>query len=79
MAFKYTFKDGTEVEVAKFSAPFGLIRKIRKESEAEQGFLLIEALLSEEQLAVIDEQDAEEVNEFVTAWSEDATKSDDAS
>jgi len=30
-------------------------------------------------LAVIDEQDAEAVNDFVTAWSEAANKSDDAS
>jgi len=71
--FSYTFKDGTDITVAEFKAPFGLIRKIRKHSESEQGFELIEGLLSEDQLAVIDEQSADEVNDFVTAWSEAAS------
>lgn len=75
MAFSYKFDDGTEIEVDDFRAPFGVIRKIRNHSESEQGFELIEALLSDDQLAIIDEQDAEEVNNFVTAWSEAANKS----
>lgn len=78
MSFKYEFADGTELEVDDFRAPFGLIRKIRKEAESEQGFLLIEHLLSDEQLEVVDEQDAEAVNKFVEAWSEAANKSDEA-
>lgn len=52
--------------------PFGTIRKLRKESEVEQFFGLLESVAAEKDLALIDTLGQKQVAELMEAWQKDA-------
>lgn len=67
--------DGTTVTLPKFSnLPFGVARKIRKEKDEEQIFVLIEELLKKDKktLDFIDTLTVEQVGDLFVAWQKDA-------
>lgn len=70
---KFTYKhDNKKIELPKFDQlPFGAIRKIRKEGEEEQFFLLIETVADEKSLGIIDTMSMEQISKLVTAWQKD--------
>lgn len=71
--FHYTTDGGEKITVPKFkTVPAGVIRRVRKESQAEQIFTVLEALADEATLALVDDLDADEFNRFVQAWQEDS-------
>lgn len=81
--FHYQTRSGKKLTVPhmKDALKFGIIRKMRKiESEEEQSFFLIESIMTEAQLAIIDDMSPDEVGEFLNKWQEDspvdASKSD---
>lgn len=49
---------------------FGTMRKLRKLSEQEQVFVLIEEVCGERELAIVDELAQHEIAELVVAWAE---------
>ncbi len=71
--FTYTTEAGQTIALPPFSQiPFGVIRKLRSEPEAEQVFGLVERIASEEALAVIDTLDMGEIQLLFAAWQEAA-------
>ena len=61
------------IAVPKFDQiPVGVIRSVRKKSQAEQIFSTLEAVADEKTLAVLDKLSTREFNEFVGAWQKDA-------
>lgn len=71
--FRYTSKDGVEIVLPKFSsAKSGLLRKLRKESEVEVIYSLLESLADEKNLALTDDLPIPELGEMYKAWQEDA-------
>lgn len=71
--FHYTTAAGEKVTLPKFkSVSAGVIRRVRKESQAEQIFTVLEDLADEATLRLVDDLDAQEFNEFVQAWQEDS-------
>lgn len=66
--FHYSF--GTKkVTLPLFDAlPFGVIRKLRKQSEQEQFFALLEEVADEKSLAVIDTMTSGDVADMMTEW-----------
>ena len=72
MSYTYTHK-GKKVSLPDFKEiPVGLVRKIRKESEADQPWLILETLLDEKQLAVVDTMTIPEFTEFMNGWTQGA-------
>lgn len=62
-----------KLSLPKFDAiPFGLIRKYRKLDEAEQFFSLLEDLLSEKDLAALDQTGQGAVRDLMNAWQKDS-------
>lgn len=72
--FHYTTADGTKITLPKYMQGIntGFIRRIRKLSDAEQMFEIIEAVADEETLAAIDELEPRELGEMYNAWQKDA-------
>lgn len=69
--FHYTH-DGKEIVIPRFNQlPFGLVRKNRHETEAEQLFLTIEHICDKKNLAIIDEMTTDDFEAFVEAWQKD--------
>lgn len=67
--FHYTTADGTEITLPRFdSVKPGVIRKIRKLSDVDQFFTVLETLADEETLRIIDDLDQSEFQEFQEAW-----------
>jgi len=67
--FQYTTKDGTEIVLPRFdSVKPGVIRKIRKLSDVDQFFTVLEALADEATLSVVDELDQDEFQDLQTEW-----------
>lgn len=70
--FHYTF-GSKKITLPLFDAlPFGVIRRLRKESEQEQFFQLLEAVADEKSLAVIDTMSSSEVSDMMTEWQDAA-------
>lgn len=74
MMEKFYHKHGNKkIELPKFDqVPFGVIRKIRKEEDQEQFFLMFELVADDKTLAIIDTMSMNEINELMTAWQKDA-------
>ena len=72
--FRYTFKSGETLTFPRFKSvvTFGMSRRLRKMSEAEQTFVLMEEICDDEELAVLDKMDTEETEAFFTAWQADS-------
>lgn len=67
--FNYTTEDGTDITLPRFdSVKPGVIRKIRKLSDVDQFFTVLETLADEDTLAVIDELEQEEFQSLQEAW-----------
>ncbi|MBF6428705.1 hypothetical protein IU440_28945, partial [Nocardia cyriacigeorgica] len=67
--FHYETEDGTEVILPRFdSVKPGVIRKIRKLSDVDQFFTVLEALADEDTLAVIDDLEQKEFQKLQTEW-----------
>lgn len=65
--------DGGTVELPPFSQiPFGIIRKLRSEDDAEQLFGLFEKVADDDTLDVIDQMTLENVQELFLAWQKHA-------
>lgn len=70
MLEKFHFEHGGK----KFDLPllsnlkFGLIRKLRKASQEEQMFMIIEEVSDKRALAAIDDMTSEEVGKLMTEW-----------
>lgn len=62
-----------EVRLPKFGAiKFGVIRRMRKEDPAEQMFMLVEEVATEDVLTVIDDLPQKEIESLFTEWQEDS-------
>ena len=67
-----------DIALPKFNQiPFGIMRKLRKENDAEQLFGLLESLvdaklMDEASLEALDTLGIEEVTDMMTAWQKDA-------
>lgn len=67
--FRYELTDGTEITLPRFdSVKPGTIRQIRKLSEVDQFFTVLESLADEHTLAVIDELGQDEFQDLQVAW-----------
>ena len=70
--FNYTF-NGKNIELPRFDKlPFGTMRKMRKASEEEQGFLIFESTADEKTLDIIDTMTIDEIGELLEAWQKDS-------
>ena len=70
--FTYKTKSGRVVRLPKFdNIPFDVVRKLRKESEEEQFFGMIEQVADEKMLALIDSLGQAEIIELMEAWQKD--------
>lgn len=70
--FAYTTKSGAQLVLPRFDkvVTFGRARRLRKLSEEEQVFVLVEEVCDEAALAVLDEMPATEIGDFFTAWQQ---------
>lgn len=70
----FVFKSSAgEVRLPKFGAiKFGVIRRMRKEDPAEQMFMLVEEVSTEEVLTMIDDLPQSEIEDLFTKWQEDS-------
>ena len=70
---QFTYKVGNRViKLPKFdNIPFGVVRKLRKQSEEEQFFGLIEAVTSEKDLELLDTLGQSQIVELMEAWQKD--------
>lgn len=67
--FVYTMADGTELTLPAFnSVKPGLIRKIRKLSDVDQFFTVLEAVADEDTIAKIDDMDHDVFEDFQKEW-----------
>lgn len=48
----------------------GMLRKIRKLPLDDQVFTILEQVASEDDLAILDDMDGDELNAFIAAWQE---------
>lgn len=70
--YKHEFSDGVSVELPAFELKFGLARKLRKESEEEQTFSILESLLDEDTLDIIDGYEVSEVSKMIEGWAKES-------
>ncbi|MDO8308562.1 MAG: hypothetical protein Q7V58_09455 [Actinomycetota bacterium] len=71
--FHYTTPAGVKVILPKFaSLPFGVMRKVRKEGEAESMFAIIEELADPKALEQLDKMNMIEIRDLFAAWMEDS-------
>lgn len=70
--FTHTLRSGKSVTLPAFASAmtFGRARRLRKLSESEQVFTMLEEIADEDTLAALDEMDSEETEEFFTAYAE---------
>lgn len=68
--FSYTSDSGEKVTIAAYDkvATAGFIRRNRRESEAELGWMLLEKAADEDALAIIDEMPQSEFTKFSEEW-----------
>ena len=71
--FHYTTEAGKKISLPKFkNIPVGVIRKVRKESQVEQMFTILEAVTDEATIAKVDALGSEELGQLIQAWQEDS-------
>lgn len=71
--FHYPTASGAEIVLPRFkNLPVGVVRRNRKEDDAEQAFALLEAVAAPEALDVIDAMGLEEFGELMAAWQKDS-------
>lgn len=69
--FSFTTAAGKVIVVPSFSkVKFGIIRKIRRQSVADQMFSLVEELCDDDTLALLDDLEQDEAQKFVEQWGE---------
>lgn len=69
--FHYEY-DGKKFTLPRFDQiPFGVIRKMRKESADEQMFQMFEKLADDKALGIIDEMPTADIEKLVEAWQKD--------
>lgn len=69
--FVWTAPDGRTVTLKTFSKlPFGLFRNSRNASDEERTYLMLEYATDADGLAVIDEQDADLIDDLFDQWAE---------
>lgn len=70
----YTYEhNGKKIELPDFKEiPVGIVRKIRKESETDQAWLVLEELLDSKQLALVDTMTIPEFTQFMNGWTQGA-------
>lgn len=74
--FHYKLPDGHEIVLPKMeNVKTGIMRKTRKLAPLDQVFTMLEALLTEEDLAHTDDMDREEFNDLMEAWRADSSVS----
>ncbi|STC97534.1 hypothetical protein [Corynebacterium renale] len=69
--FHYTTESKKKLTLPHFgNLPFGVVRKLRKEEESEQIFLVFEELFKNDpkQLEILDEMGQSEVMDLIAAW-----------
>lgn len=67
--FHHKLADGREITLPHFkNLPFGVIRKLRKEDEAEQLFGLVEQVADADTLAVIDTLEMADIEAMFASW-----------
>lgn len=67
--FEYTTESGQDISLPRFdSVKPGVIRKIRKLSDVDQFFTVLETLADAETLAVIDDMEQGEFQALQEAW-----------
>ena len=67
--FHYTTESGKKIVLPKMdNIPFGVARKLRKESEDEQFYGMIEMVADKKTLDVIDDLMPSEVRDMMEAW-----------
>ncbi|MDH6279340.1 hypothetical protein [Prescottella agglutinans] len=67
--FEFTTEAGETVTVPAFkSIKPGVIRKTRKLDQADQFWTILESLADDDAIAIIDEMDADEFQEFQREW-----------
>jgi hypothetical protein len=72
MSYKVEHK-GKTIELPDFKEiPVGIVRKIRNESESDQAWLILEALLDAKQLAIVDTMTIPEFTKFMNEWTQGA-------
>ena len=71
--FHYPLDDGREIVLPRFkNVPFGVMRKLRHESEVEQLFALAEPVAAPEALDIIDTLGMEDIDALYAAWQKDS-------
>lgn len=69
--FHHKLEDGREIVLPHFKhVPFGVVRKLRKENDAEQMFTLVEEVADDDTLAIIDTLGMEDIDQLFTEWQE---------
>jgi hypothetical protein len=67
--FTYTLEDGSTISLPAFnSVKPGLIRRIRKLSDVDQFFTVLEELADEDTIVKIDDMDHETFEDFQKEW-----------
>lgn len=67
--FTYITESGEKLVLPRFeNIPFGVIRGLRKLSEAEQFFGLLEKVLAESDLEILDKMTQGQVYKLMDAW-----------
>lgn len=68
--FHYTTAGGKKITLPRMDhIPFGVARKLRKESEDEQFYGMLEMVADKKTLDVIDEMLPSEVRDLMEAWN----------
>lgn len=72
--FTYTTEAGEKITVPAYDtvATAGFIRRNRRESESELGWMLLEKAADDEALAIIDELPQSEFVKFSEEWQKDS-------
>ena len=69
--FRHKLEDGREIVLPHFKhVPFGVVRKLRKENEAEQMFTLVEEVADADTLAIIDTLGMADIETLFSEWQE---------
>lgn len=71
--FKYEFEDGRKVEILPYKRiKAGVMRRNRSGNASDQAFSILEEVADEKTLEILDDQDQEQMNEFLQAWLKDS-------
>lgn len=71
--FHYTTEAGDKIVLPRYKhLKAGLIRRVRKLSQVDQIFTALEEVGDEKVLAILDDLDQTEMNDFVAAWQSDS-------